>query len=319
MSEIKPPQPDLKRLKWIDPLDESRFHRKDLQLSDGQCADQILQNLRALLDETFSRLSVFQSFDETTSRGAKAKQMPLMDCSTEVSELFKIEQKLLQIHESLKAKQQCFIQNQLKKLPVGQYSKLHIGSANHQIPDWINVDAGGGDMALNVNWGIPFESDSLNFIYCSHMLEHLRYFDQAPLFLCEINRVLKVKGVLRLVVPDIHKLLTAYVVRDKDFFYDRAKYYLLNEGFLDRDGIATLDYVLLYSGVGPQTQNYNHKFGYDYATLTRLLLDSGFCSIRICEFQQSPHQELRIDNHSFDACASMRNGSHFSMFIEAVK
>ena len=48
---------------------------------------------------------------------------------------------------------------------------------------------------------LPFESDSVDFIYSCHMLEHL-YVDQAIALLHECKRVLSPKGYMRLVLPD---------------------------------------------------------------------------------------------------------------------
>jgi SAM-dependent methyltransferase len=65
-------------------------------------------------------------------------------------------------------------------------------------------------MVHNVAKGIPFESNSIDFVYHSHLLEHLDT-EVAKTFLLEIKRVLKPGGIQRIVVPDLEKACRAYV------------------------------------------------------------------------------------------------------------
>jgi SAM-dependent methyltransferase len=58
--------------------------------------------------------------------------------------------------------------------------------------------------------GIPFDSDSVDVIYHSHMLEHLDR-DVAVEFLAEARRVLRPGGIHRIVVPDFEKSCRAYI------------------------------------------------------------------------------------------------------------
>ena len=64
---------------------------------------------------------------------------------------------------------------------------------------------------------INLENSSCDLIFCSHMLEHIPNFRiQKVLF--EFSRVLKVGGVLRILIPDLKKIATAYVNNDMEFF-----------------------------------------------------------------------------------------------------
>jgi len=58
--------------------------------------------------------------------------------------------------------------------------------------------------------GIPFDSNSVDAVYHSHLLEHL---DQsiAKAFLSEVRRVLKPDGIHRIVVPDLEELCANYL------------------------------------------------------------------------------------------------------------
>jgi len=275
-----------------------------------------------LTDEIFGYLSVFEQFPETTARGAVSQAPNRHGATTgERDGLLRAESELWVVYDLLRGRRKRFIESQLEALRIEDHSrglKLHIGAAGCLITGWINIDAGGADLALNINWGLPFPDDSATFAYSAHVLEHLRYSDQAPVFVREVLRVLAPGGTVRFVVPDLRKLLTAYADGDGDFFADRDKFYPLNDGFMNGN-VANLDYVLLYSGAGPQNLNYNHKFGYDAHTLCKLLIDAGFASAIESQFQQSAHPELRVDDFSFDARAESREGRHYSLFVEAKK
>lgn len=62
----------------------------------------------------------------------------------------------------------------------------------------------------NLAKGIPFETESIDAVYHSHMLEHLDR-DVAPGFLLEVKRVLKPGGIQRIVVPDLQLLCRRYL------------------------------------------------------------------------------------------------------------
>jgi SAM-dependent methyltransferase len=64
-----------------------------------------------------------------------------------------------------------------------------------------------------INWdlrkGIPFPDECFDVVYHSHVLEHLDR-QHAPGFLIECRRVLKPNGVIRVAVPDLEALISAY-------------------------------------------------------------------------------------------------------------
>ena len=65
-------------------------------------------------------------------------------------------------------------------------------------------------MVHDLRKGIPFESESVDVVYHSHLLEHLDR-DVAERFLIEAKRVLKPGGIQRIVVPDFEKLARGYI------------------------------------------------------------------------------------------------------------
>jgi SAM-dependent methyltransferase len=58
--------------------------------------------------------------------------------------------------------------------------------------------------------GIPFDSNSINVVYHSHLLEHLDR-SAAKKLLLEAKRVLKPNGIHRIVIPDFEKLCRDYL------------------------------------------------------------------------------------------------------------
>lgn len=111
-------------------------------------------------------------------------------------------------------------------------NRLNIGCGGVRPEGWINADKSwrillaeswlgkrffedsrGADVRyLNLDRPWRLERASVDVVYASHVLEHLRPRSRL-LFLSESARVLKPGGVLRLVVPDLYGLATTYIQR----------------------------------------------------------------------------------------------------------
>lgn len=65
-------------------------------------------------------------------------------------------------------------------------------------------------MVHNLAKGIPFEENSIDAVYHSHMLEHLDP-PVARKFLLDVKRVLKPGGIQRIVVPDLEHACKDYI------------------------------------------------------------------------------------------------------------
>jgi predicted SAM-dependent methyltransferase len=121
--------------------------------------------------------------------------------------------------------------------------KLNLGSGPSGIEGWINYDWGmlpilgkypmirslmikigllSKDYDLrwpkiklvDIKKRLPLNDNSVDFIYCSHVLEHFEKWE-AEKILKECKRVLKKGGVLRIVLPDLGKLVRYYESADK--------------------------------------------------------------------------------------------------------
>lgn len=110
--------------------------------------------------------------------------------------------------------------------PERGQTSLNVGSGGQVIPGFTNVDIpsdeyyGGrkmGFIACDISSeNLPFDDDSVDRIYLSHVIEHLD--DRGAFhFLREASRVLKPGGVLRVVTPD-SEFLWKVSVLDNDFW-----------------------------------------------------------------------------------------------------
>jgi predicted SAM-dependent methyltransferase len=79
--------------------------------------------------------------------------------------------------------------------------KLNLGCGTDIKDGFINVDFvpnNGIDLVANLNYELPFPSDSVDFIYLSHVLEHL---DCPSKFLLEAHRIMKIGATIEIIVP----------------------------------------------------------------------------------------------------------------------
>ena len=84
----------------------------------------------------------------------------------------------------------------------------------------IFVARSGGVLWADGRSRIPLQSGTVEVLYTAHMLEHLDR-DEARQFLAEAYRVIRPDGVIRVVVPDLRKLVEDYLSSgDADAFID---------------------------------------------------------------------------------------------------
>lgn len=100
--------------------------------------------------------------------------------------------------------------------------KLNIGSYSIVFPGWLNIDYrndpwlynhahshGCAFVSMDVTGGLPFADSSVDFIHCSHMIEHIT-FREAEKFMVSCRRILKPGGVMRLAVPSLALMVAMY-------------------------------------------------------------------------------------------------------------
>lgn len=197
--------------------------------------------------------------------------------------------------------------------------KVNLGSGPTGIEGWINLDWGWlpffakiGLIPLLVkvkvlkenylvSWPkfwlhdiqkkLKFKDDSIDFGYCSHVLEHFER--QEGLLICqEMSRVLKKGGILRVVLPDLDR-----IVRGN---FDANK---LNEFWWGYDKRSLVGWRRL--AIRP------HHWMYDKRTASDLLKEAGFKKVRIVSFREGDCpdiEKLDLEGHK-----------DVSMYLEATK
>lgn len=110
--------------------------------------------------------------------------------------------KVLRIDERVKKK--YFLGNSV--------CKLHLGCGKNILNGWLNADLFPRSRQvfhLDATIPFPFDSNSFDYIYSEHMLEHLTY-SSGMLMLSESFRILKPNGALRIATPDMAFLENIY-------------------------------------------------------------------------------------------------------------
>jgi SAM-dependent methyltransferase len=80
-------------------------------------------------------------------------------------------------------------------------------------PNWTNLDfvsLADSVIAHDLNRGLPFQDESFDAVYHSNVLEHFAPSDGGRL-IGECFRVLKPRGILRVVVPDLEMICRSYL------------------------------------------------------------------------------------------------------------
>ena len=131
---------------------------------------------------------------------------------------------------------------------LGKDQKDYILFAKHNDIIWANVIK-----------HIPLPDNSIEVLYTSHMLEHLDR-EEASLFLHEAYRVLEPKGIIRIAIPDLAKLINQYIIDgNADIFIDKT--------FLAFPRPKTLIERIRFLIIGTR----HHHWMYDGPSLCRLL------------------------------------------------
>lgn len=136
----------------------------------------------------------------------------------------------------------------------------------------------------NLKYGLPFVSESIDFFYSSHLLEHL-FRDDAVKLLKQIYCALKKGGMVRICVPDLEKAIQLYLKGEREKF---------------------LEYFFSTS----KTEYFGHLYMYDLELLKKVLVEAGFLEITKCSYRQGkiPDAE-KLDSRPDES----------SLYVEAIK
>ena len=119
--------------------------------------------------------------------------------------------------------------------------------------------------------GLPVDPQSLDGVYCSHVLEHLALAD-CRIALRNTYGLLKPGGIFRLVLPDLNHLARRYVNNPS---HDAAIEFVRDSGL----GLETRDRGLWRFFVS-WLENSRHLWAWDFEALETELEREGFVGIR---------------------------------------
>ena len=194
-------------------------------------------------------------------------------------------------HRQLRVRQRMFT----SYLVDHRLRKLQIGTSDHVLPGWLNVDI----MPLykdvyfmDATKPFPFAEGMFDYVFSEHMIEHVSH-GEAHFMLRECYRTLKPGGRIRVATPDLEVLAGLYA-REKTC-QQRRYIEAVIRGYLPH---ATAHHEGL---VVNQLFDFGHQFIYDSATLTDALQAAGFRRIRRQEPGMSDDPVLcGIDAHAHD-------------------
>lgn len=181
-------------------------------------------------------------------------------------------------------------------------SRLHLGCGDKYLPGFINIDVNcfrKSDMWLDLRYGLPFTDNSVQFIYCSHTLEHF-YPDELQVILKECYRVLITGGGLRIVVPNLRSAIKAYMERKYEWFGDWPRSYESMGGrfsnFIIADG--------------------QHLNAFDFGYFEEVLKEVNFS--KVVELRDA--ESILYDGSYFSTCETENSPELLrSLYIEAIK
>jgi len=193
--------------------------------------------------------------------------------------------------------------------------KINIGGGNVWFTDgWETLDNAPVEYGKSWQhqgkcWDSKLPDDTYDIVFSSHMLEHVPHF-RLEKTIAEFNRIMKVGGTIRLLVPSLKQAAEAYVNNDVEYF-SGSKHYS------DHMGIGA-GFLRMLISPGGQTLaisremdeilgGYAHLYSFDYEMLSTVLKKWGFDDIRECVPGKSEIEEMREHQHV------MWNGTRYLM------
>lgn len=135
-----------------------------------------------------------------------------------------------------------------------------------------------------LEYGLPFDDESVDCLYSSHALEHC-YREEARAILIDAHRVLKPGGWIRVAVPDLDHAIDLYRMGKKE---------------------QALGYFFASSRAGSSER---HQYMYDFELLRDLLKTAGFTEISRRAFREGVVSDIEI----------LDNRPEETLFVEARK
>lgn len=161
-----------------------------------------------------------------------------------------------------------------KQTNFSEVRKINLGCGPYHLEGYLNIDINEPADAIMDIRKLGFETDSIEEINCSHVLEHFPEHEVLGV-LQEMYRVLKIKGVLKLEVPDLEYCVREWLNTPED---DSRKW----------------EFHLMRI-FGNQFNDYEyHKTGFTETRIDRLLTAVGFKNINVERIDSHMQESLLI-------------------------
>lgn len=161
--------------------------------------------------------------------------------------------------------------------------KLNIGCNNVILKGWDNLDILpeiDGVIQCDARGRLPYEDDSVDFIFSEHFIEHLTEGESISHF-TECYRLLKPGGVIRVSTFDIDDIMKVCNIDD----WSCLKHKYFNGMFKEKERIEFFNLAVFEGGL--------HKHMYNPQELIRGMKRSGFSNFEIKEKGKSEYPELQ--------------------------
>lgn len=168
---------------------------------------------------------------------------------------------------------------------LGKVDKVQIGGGSHVLEGFVNVDIfEPADIIFDLREGVPFDNNSVNFIFSEHFMEHIDYPISVKKFVQECYRVLKDGGEIVVGVPDSEKILRAYTENDEVLQQEYMEKWYKNRQVKEHFN-TYIDLVNYHFRDQDDDTKYNpHFWGYDFEKLKNLFGGAGFKNMRKWDF-----------------------------------
>ena len=173
------------------------------------------------------------------------------------------------------------------------YIKLFIGCGRTRLDrTWLHADICHGEVYVNALKPLPFQANSVNFIFSEHFIEHLPE-EKMRFFWKECFRILRPGGWMRHSTPDLDFYIKLYEGKIEgvtlDDFYNRIRH--IRKETPHR--CIFINEVL---------QMWGHQFNYSEDYLTTIWQDSNFINLRRAEYGVSSVTDLsNLEQHGTEA------------------
>lgn len=146
---------------------------------------------------------------------------------------------------------------------------------------------------------LPVDAGSVDHILCSHFLEHV-YPAECKKILLDFLKVLKPGGTLHIILPDIEGQVEQYLNNKKSGMAEAADVFI-QSSLLSTESRGSFKYRLLELSGGFGLQ---HRWMYDHASISKLLMDIGFEIIEKSE--NVPSSTFRLNDGSVHVLCKKR-------------